>query len=458
MSDFNSKQSLLDKVIHTVQAAGADHVSASIESSRSTAIRFAENRSTQQMQHCNEELTLAVAIDQREAVLRSNRLDKQHIEAMSKKVVEMAKLAPMNKEFSEPVPPGGTYIETSAYFDSIKNLSLESCAKSVRKMCDQCEGQAIDLYGNLTINSYQLSVANSCGLFIEQPASDAKISVTARTRQDSGSSQFHISEGDWNEINFDTITKQVAQVAIESKNPTRLDPGRYTVILSPKAVSEYLMFLFWAMDERMADQGQSFFSCKENGTKLGQKLFADTVTISSLVNHPRLPHLKFGQAFGSGGSDAGMMFSLGLPVKSVDWIKNGEVKTLRNSPFYARQKGRQPVGYPFNLAMNGENVSKDDLVKSVDRGLLIESFWYVNPTDWNSIALTGLTRDGVFLIENGEISRSVNNFRFNDSPVESLKNISGLSNPEKTHGEYWPALMPWMKIDSFNLSAVSNAV
>lgn len=285
-----------------------------------------------------------------------------------------------------------------------------------------------------------------------------KLSLTARTREGNGSAQFHISEADWDALDYRNALERTVRTAQMGRNAASLEPGHYEVILSPKAMSEYLLFLFISMDARMADSGQSFFAGENGAGKVGQTLFQDIVSIRSQSDHPRLPGFRFGQAFGSGGSSAGMVFSMGLPLQTTEWIRHGVLKNLRYSPYYAVKNGRKPVAYPPNLIMDGSEATREDLIRDVQRGVLIESFWYVNPTDWNRIALTGLTRDGTFLIENGRISGPVNSFRFNDSPVDSLNRITALSKPEKVHGEYLPSLMPWTHLSDFNLSAVSSAV
>ncbi len=450
-------KTILDRVIAMARKSGADHVAAVFQQGTSSTLRFARNQATQHKTHEDTAISLAVALDNREAMVESNRLDRQDLETLVSTAMEFARKAPQNPEFVEPVPMQ-EYSDTIAWFESTAQLSLDKRGDAVGEMCRKAEASGMDLFGNLEISAEYVAVANSSGLFVDQPLTEVSLSLSARTRHNNGSSQAHLWERDWKKLKYMETTDRTIAVAAKSENPKSLEPGHYTVILSPKAISEYLMFLIFAMDARMADMGQSFFGKEVNRSRLGDRCFQGDVTISSAVDHLALPMKKFGQAFGSGGTSTGILFSMGLPAQTTTWIENGEILNFRYSPYYAQFNNRKAVAYPFNLVMKGGESSLDDLIAGVERGLLIESFWYVNPTDWNRIELTGLTRDGTFLIENGKISGPVNSFRFNDSPVSSLNHITGMTPVEKIHGEYWPGLFPWVRISDFHLSSVSNAV
>jgi predicted Zn-dependent protease len=450
-------ETILQKVLSKAGHAGAEHAAAVLSHETSGTLRFAANRPTQHKTHQNTSLSLAVAIAGKEAICETNLLEDNDLDSLAARAVQFARNAPINPEFFEPISRQ-KYVDTDAWFDSTAKVSVSKRGDVVKEMCDRAESENTDLFGNLKISSGQIAVANTTGLFADQPVTEVALSLTAKTRHSNGSSQAHLWERDWNKFTYMKSAERTIAVARNSANPKPLDPGHYTVILSPKAVSEYLMFVILGMDARMADNGQSFFGKKSNKSRLDERCFQDNVTIKSMVDHPELPTPRFGRAFGSGGSAAGAVFSTGLPVQTTVWIENGMVKNFRYSPWYALEKKRFPIAYPYNLYMSGDSAPLDELISGVDRGLLIESFWYVNPTDWHRLELTGLTRDGTFLIENGKISWPVNSFRFNDSPVRSLNNVTGMTQPEKVYGEYWPGMFPWIRIEDFNLSSISNAV
>ncbi|MGB3975159.1 MAG: TldD/PmbA family protein [bacterium] len=448
---------LLESILEKARKKGADHAAAVLMEDNVGAIRFAANRITQHKTHQNTSLTLAVAVEGKESVIQTNLLQNDNLDELVNKAILFAQNAPINPEFFEPVSPQ-KYENTNAWFESTAQLDIDSRADIVKTICDLGEAGDVNIYGNLYVTEKSKAVANTKGLFAEQPSTEISISLSTRTRRHDGSSQAHLWEGDWNRFHYlDTVERSI-RIAKQSAEPRYQEPGTYTVILSPKALSEYLMFLLFAMDAREADKGHSFFGKSSNNSRLGDKCFKDSISIKSVVNHPELPTLKFGNAGGSGGSYAGNFFSMGLPMKTIEWIKEGAIQNFQHSPYYARIKNIDPIAYPKNLFMPGGTFSVEDLVTGVNKGLLIESFWYVNPIDWNRLELTGLTRDGVFWIENGEIRYPVNNFRFNDSPINSLNRITGMTPAIKTYGEYWPGLFPWVRIDGFHLSSVSHAV
>ncbi len=448
---------LLETVLEKARKHGADHAAAILSQDHKGSIRFAANRITQHKTHQNTSLILAVAIGRREAVIQTNLLQNNNLDDLAKKAIEFARNAPENPEFFEPINPQ-KYTDTEAWFESTAQLHVNSRAEAVKTICEMAETEDVNIYGNLDTTEKNNTVGNTKGLFVEQPSTEISLSLSTRTRNHDGSSQAHLWTGDWNDFSYQESVERTIRIAKQSANPRPLDPGTYTVILSPKALSEYLMFLIFSMDAREADKGHSFFGKSANNSRLGDKCFKEFISIKSVTYHPELPTLKFGGATGSGGSHAGKVFSMGLPVKTVEWIKEGVVNNLQHSPYYARLKNIDPIAYPPNLLMLGGMSSYENLIAGVDKGLLIESFWYVNPLDWSRLELTGLTRDGVFLIENGEIRYPVNNFRFNDSPINSLNRITDMTPILKTYGEYLPGYFPWVRIDGFHLSSVSHAV
>ncbi len=450
--------SLLDEIIAKSTKAGADHAVIIANKTVESNMRFAKNRIIQNAETENISLKVAVAIDEREATVETNCMEMECIDEMISRVIQFAKKAPVNPEFIPPVTPG-EYPETQTWFDSTASVTRKTRTETVRMMCDYAHSKAVDLFGNLTVTDGQIAAANSSGLFVSQPYTEASIRCTARTRTGNGSGKSAFGEGDWRLLQPMNVAKKAVNTALLSRDPIKIKPGCYTVILSPEAALEYLVFLVFAMDARKSAQGQSFFSGKKrNQTRIGEQLFGSGVTIRSLFNHPKLPTLPFGLAFGSGGSNAGMLFSFGLPMQNHTWIQNGVLMNLRDSPYWAIKNGRKPMGYPFNIVMDGFDSSLEEIILGTDYGIYISSFWYTNPTDMNKLKLTGLTRDGTFLIEKGEVTHSLHNFRFNDSPVDSLNRLMAIGRMEKVDGEFISGLMPYLKIKSFYLSSVSDAV
>jgi predicted Zn-dependent protease len=201
------------------------------------------------------------------------------------------------------------------------------------------------------------------------------------------------------------------------------------------------------MDARNADEGRSYFSRKGGGTKLGETIFPKNVTIISDPSDKRVPGSPWGED--------------GIPQKRVEWIDRGVVKNLRASRYWAKKQGVAPVVFPPNMLMTGGKGSLQDLIKSTKQGLLVTSFWYIRSVDPQTLMLTGLTRDGVFWIEDGAIAYPVMNFRWNESPAAVLQNIESMSEafrvpPRESANP--TMLIPAIKVRDFNFSSLSEAV
>jgi predicted Zn-dependent protease len=200
------------------------------------------------------------------------------------------------------------------------------------------------------------------------------------------------------------------------------------------------------MDGRQADEGRSFMSKPGGKTKLGEKLVDERVNIYSDPFHPEMPTSTW-----SGD---------GRPQEKINWIENGVIKNLFYSRYWAEKKGIKAIPAPDAMIMAGTEQSLEDLIKSTEKGILVTRLWYIRSVDPQTVLLTGLTRDGTFYIENGEIKFPVKNFRFNESPIIMLNNLEALGKPERTvSGESnTNALIPPMKIRDFTFSSLSDAV
>jgi len=242
------------------------------------------------------------------------------------------------------------------------------------------------------------------------------------------------------------------------KEPRRLDPGKYTVVLEPTATGDLLQLLGFSLQARAAEEGRSFLSKKGGGTLVGEKLFPEFVTLRSDPFDRRYSVLPWGGGggfgFGGGGGAGG-----GLPAERMSWIENGVVKNLFYDRYYAAKAGKQPTPFPNRLVLEGSDKSLADLIASVDRGLLVTRFWYIRVVNQQTAQLTGLTRDGVFLIEQGKVTSPVMNFRFNQSPVEMLKNTVAMGKPVRVRGgEGGGMIAPPIVVKDFSFTSISDAV
>ena len=253
-------------------------------------------------------------------------------------------------------------------------------------------------------------------------------------------------------INAAQLTEVAADKGLKSRKPRAIEPGNYTVILEPRPAARFLSLMLGSLNARPAEEGRSFMSGKERGTtRLGERVFGDNFTLKSDIGNPILRQTPIGQD--------------GLAAKSVTWVEKGVVKNLFYDRYWASHQKKEPTGTQtgMSLVLEGGTATIDEMIKSTKRGLLVSFFWYIRGVDQQTLLNTGMTRDGLFLIENGEIVAPVQNFRWNESPAVGFNNISMLGRPVPMHtGEAYDnpgtALVPPMKIEDFTMTSISPAV
>jgi predicted Zn-dependent protease len=242
-----------------------------------------------------------------------------------------------------------------------------------------------------------------------------------------------------------------------------LPAGRYDTILPPSAVADLMIDAYWYSGARDAHDGQSVYSHRGGGTRLGEPIARPEVTLFSDPAYPGLECATY-VVESSSSSDASV-FDNGLPLSRTDWIRKGILAALRQTRETAELTGQSVTPAIDNLVLevDGAQASLDDLVAGTERGLLLTCLWYIRAVDPQTLLLTGLTRDGVYLVENGEITGAVNNFRFNESPVDLLNRFSHGSATMPAFSREWGddyfsrTAMPALRVPDFNMSSVSQA-
>jgi predicted Zn-dependent protease len=268
--------------------------------------------------------------------------------------------------------------------------------------------------------------------------------LTARTPDGTGSGWASATANRIADIDAPAVARVAIDKAVLSQKPRSIEPGLYPVVLEPAAVRDFMQPMLGfgsAFDARAAEEGRSLMTKKGGGTRLGEKAFSEKITIASDPFDTRNPGTLWA-------------FS-GVPARKITWVEKGVVKNLTYSRYWAQKKQVEPTPNIGNgLMIHGEDHTIDDLIKSTKRGLLITHFWYIRFLNPQTVQLTGLTRDGVFMIENGKIAYPVMNFRWNESPANSLNKVEMMSR-EVRAGNY---LVPAMKLSEFPVSSLSDAV
>jgi predicted Zn-dependent protease len=316
-----------------------------------------------------------------------------------------------------------------------------------KPVLDLASSKQVTAAGFFNMGATGSALATSKGLFAHDTSTSALFTVSARTSDGTGAGWAGVNYQDISRLDPNLLGQRAIQKTVESRGPKPLDAGKYIVVLEPSAVCDLLSALIWRLDARSADEGRSFFTRKGGGNKLGDKLFGEKVDVYSD------PH----DTIAPGGIYSGD----GFPARKRQWIENGILKELIYSRYWAKKTERDPVPHPTNLVMTGGTMTRDELVSNVKRGILVTRFWYIREVDPRTLVLTGLTRDGTFLIENGKIVRPVKNFRFNESPVAMLNNIEAMGQSERAVGsevEDLPVSVPPLLVRDFTFSSLSDAV
>jgi len=398
------------------------------------ATRFGENAITQNMGGEEEHIRVSVAYDKKQGSTITNRIEKNAIANIIKRAEEIARNSPEDPEYMPP-PKAQTYPEVpQRYYEDTAQLSPAEVAEKIHRAIETAKSENYRASGLFETNCGINAIANSEGLSAFDNFSGVDFSTTMHGPMGSG---FSGGNGEsMAQVNTEAVTGKAFETAKEAQNPETIEPGEYTVIFEPQAVQDFLGFLFWNMSARDADEGTTVFA-----GKVGQKLFSDKVNISTRIDDPELPAPPFGLD--------------GLPARPEVWVKNGVVERLRHDRFWAGQKGADPDPLLYPLFMEGQDQSISDLVAQCKRGLLAKRLWYIRYVDRKELLLTGMTRDGLFLIEDGKLVAPVKNLRFNESPVVFLRNIVAMSQPQRVGDS---AKIPCIMSENFTFSSQTDSI
>ncbi|MGH3676797.1 MAG: metallopeptidase TldD-related protein [Mycobacterium sp.] len=301
-------------------------------------------------------------------------------------------------------------------------------------------------------------VATSSGLRRRYTQPTGSVEINAK--RDGASAWAGISTPDFTDVPTDSMLAQLSTRLGWARRSVELPAGRYQTILPPSAVADLMIYLAWSMDGRGAQEGRTAFSAPGGGTRVGEMVSDLPLTIYSDPAAPSLECLPFVAAPSS--SERVSIFDNGMDVERVDWIRDGTINALAYPRAAAGEFG-VPVAVPAgNLLMTGGSASLADMVAGTERGLLLTTMWYIRVVDPAVLLLTGLTRDGVYLVEDGQVTGAVNNFRFNESPLDLMRRATEAGVSEITLPREWGdwatrAAMPSIRIPDFHMSSVSQA-
>ncbi|MGQ4333563.1 metallopeptidase TldD-related protein [Streptomyces hayashii] len=319
-----------------------------------------------------------------------------------------------------------------------------------------------ELYGFANHELVSTYLGTSTGLRLRHDQPNGTLELNAKSPDRTRSAWAGRSTRDFKDVDPGALDAELAVRLGWARRRVELPAGRYETLLPPTAVADLLIYQLWSASGRDATEGRTVFSKPGGGTRLGEKLTDLPLTLRSDPNEPGLESAPFVIAHSSGGDQS--VFDNGLPLRSTEWIDAGELRHLTTTRHSAALTGLPTAPAGDNLILDGgEDRSLEDMVASTRRGLLLTCLWYIREVDPAALLLTGLTRDGVYLVEDGEVVGEVNNFRFNESPVGLLGRASEAGRTEKTLPREWSdwftrAAMPPLRVPDFNMSSVSQGV
>ncbi|RLV48656.1 TldD/PmbA family protein [Nocardioides mangrovicus] len=351
------------------------------------------------------------------------------------------------------LPPGQTSIDVFAGF-----------AGELGEEFGRAEAENRVLYGFVSHGVGTTYLASSTGLRLRHEQPTGHYGCTGKTADLTASAWVGGATRDFADVDAHTMADTLVTRLGWAERRVDLPAGRYDTILPPAAVADLMIDAYWSMGGRDSFEGQTVYSGRTGGTRVGERIAREGVGLYSDPGHPALQCAPFEVATSSSGNAS--VFDNGLPLTRTPWLDDGVLTSLITTRHSAAMSGLSVTPGIDNLVLeiDGATGGWEDLVRDVERGLLLTCLWYIRVVDPQTLLLTGLTRDGVYLVENGEITGAVNNFRFNESPVDLLRRFSAASATQPSFSREWGddyfsrTATPALRIPDFNMSSVSEAL
>jgi predicted Zn-dependent protease len=437
---------IFQMVVDAARRLGVRDVEAILAGETSALTRFANNAIHQNVSERTVHLSIRPVIDGRTARASTNRLDYGSILRVVEEAVAITRLTepdPELPEMAKVLPPEPVDRYSAPTAEATPELRARSVAEAIGAV--ESEGQTAAGIYSTGVSFFGLR--NSRGVSTWHEETMARFSITAMAADSSGWAK--ASACDCRELDPVALARSAAKKAADSRAPRELPPGRYTVVLEPAAVLDLVGQMFGDFSATAIRDGRSFLN-----DRIGQKLFGTNITIHDDVRH----RLQSGAPFDGEG----------VPRRPLALVEDGVVRDIAYCRQAAALVGTEPTGHgfpvpneigeaPVNIVIAGGTTPVEEMVRSTDRGILVTRFWYIREVDPYEKIFTGMTRDGTFLIEKGEIAGGVRNFRFNQGLMEMLSNVEALGPAVRASGEEaMDMVVPGMKVGGFNLTEVTR--
>ena len=440
----------------------SDETELLISGGKSSLTRFANNTITQNVSEENYVLSLRVNLDGRTARATTNKFDDESIQRVLQSATQLAKVQEKDPDLL-PLADSSSYDETgpevARTFFETASIGPKERAQAVGEMVDVAQKYKLTSAGIYATSESVEAVLNSKGLSAYHSQTSAEVSVTMLAADSSGWQKANYPNA--NDMKPAELAEIAARKAIDSANPEELPPGKYTVILEPAAVLDILGYMFWDWGGQAILDERSFLN-----NRIGTQLFGENINITDDVYHP----LQNGAPFdGEGVRRQGIALVEEGFVKRLVYAR-GTAKKIRDSEYAGKVGPVAATGHgfplpneigemPMNIVLTstGRTSTVDEMIASTERGILVTRLWYIREVEPYDKIVTGMTRDGTFLIENGRAKRGLRNFRFNQSLIHLLNNVEAMSQPVRASGEEaFDMVVPAMKVRDFNFTEVTK--
>lgn len=440
--DFVTDKAAIQRVLdQALSASKADETEALVVGSESALTRYTHNYIHENMVEKNWQLSVRAVVGKRIGVASTNRLDAQGIADVVARATEIARLSPEDADFPglpDDNSPCDDIPETCD--EATAGLAPEARADAVAQITRVMGRNALYAAGYVSSRADTIAVANSRGVRRFFRGSDSAINIKAIGETSSGYAEGYARR--FADLSPKDLAERAARKAVEGAAPRQLEPGKYTVILEPAAFREFLGYLSWiAFGAQPFEQGSSFMS-----GRLGEKVMGQNVTIRD--DFTQREHL-------------GLPFDFeGAPRRPVGFIENGIAQDVVYDSYYAAKLHHVNTGHalpapnadgpmPLNVVVDPGVRSTDELIAGVERGVLMTRTWYIRLVDQKQTNITGMTRDGLFLIENGTVKHGLKNMRFNESITGALGRCQLASELVRSESHVLPAA----RIDDFHFTS-----
>jgi predicted Zn-dependent protease len=421
-----------------LQASSGDDTIVYLADSNAGTTRFANNEVIQNLNSRRLSIAIHVAFGQQHGSATTTDLSAGSVCDALRRAERVARAAPPDPEYLPPVGPQ-PYCDVPAARPETAAAGPQRRLAGAREAIELCAQQHLTAAGLVSNSSAAVGVAANTGLFGYEQRTEARFGVTATGEDSSGwAANVHRS---MDHIAVDERTRVAIDKAKRAAHPQEIAAGRYTVILEPAAVAGLLSAMMWMLDAKSYYKGDSPFQ-----GKLGQSIMDSRLTLSNRPEHPDLLGTRFTHE--------------GLPSRECTWIAGGVLRELMYDRYTAHQHQVERIctcEAPYLSGKGSVDGRVEDLIKTTARGILVTNFWYIRTVNPIDLTLTGMTRDGTFLVEGGEISTPTRNFRFHESPLRAFRRIDAFTTAtEASTTESNKMLVPALKIDDFNFSSVTR--